>query len=82
MSIHMIVWMATGIAVGLTHAASLWRSSHAGTQGWSAAWRLPVVAAVLVFAALAHMLLPVIVGWFAGFSVACTVYLLRGRRWK
>jgi hypothetical protein len=77
----MILWMAIGIAAGVTHAASLWRSSHTRTQGWSAVWRLPVVAAVLVSAALVHTLLPAAIGWVAGLTVASVVYLLRERRW-
>lgn len=81
MSTRMILWMAIGIAAGVMHAASLWRSSHAATQGWSAVWRLPVVAAVLVSAAIVHALLPAATGWFAGLTVGSMVYLLRERRW-
>ena len=81
MSTRMILWMVIGLAAGVIHAASLWRSAHAATPGWSAVWRLPVVAAGLVSAALVHALLPAAIGWFAGLTVASMVYLLRARRW-
>lgn len=81
MSTRMIIWIAIGIAAGVTHSVSLWRSSHGRIQGWSAVWRLPVVAAVLLSAALVHTLLPAVIGWIAGLTVASTVYLLRERRW-
>jgi hypothetical protein len=81
MSMRMILWTVIGISAGVTHAASLWRCSHAVTQGWTAVWRLPVVAGVLVSAALVHALLPAVVGWFAGLTLASMVYLLRARRW-
>lgn len=82
MSVRLIVWTAIAIAAGVTHAAGLWRSAHASKNpGWSAAWRLPVVAAVLVSAALAHTLLPAVVGWAAGLTVASVVYLARERQW-
>jgi hypothetical protein len=81
MSTRIILWTVIGIAAGVTHAASLWRSSHARIQGWSAVLRLPVVAAALVSAALVHTLLPAAVGWFAGLTLASIVYLLRTRQW-
>ena len=82
MSTRMILWMAIGIAAGVAHAVTLWRSAHADTtQGWSAVWRLPAVAAVLVSAALAHTLLPAVIGWVTGLTVASVVYLVKERRW-
>ena len=82
MSAHVVLWTAIGVATGVTHAAALWRSTHAcKTQGWSAAWRLPIVAAVLAFAALAHALPPTMAGWLAGLSAASVLYLTRTRRW-
>ena len=82
MSTRMILWMVIGIAAGVTHAVALWRSAHAyKTQGWSAVWRLPVVVAVLVSAALAHALIPAVIGWAAGLIVASVGHLARERRW-
>jgi len=82
MSTRMILWMVLGIAVGVTHAVALWRSAHAyRTQEWSAVWRLPVVAAVLVSAALGHTLIPAVIGWAVGLIVTSVGHLARDRRW-
>ena len=82
MNIWMVLWSVIGIAVGVIHAVSLWRCAHAyKIQGWSAVWRLPLVAAVLVSAALAHTLIPAVIGWAAGFIVASMGHLAKERRW-
>ena len=82
MSIRVVVWTAIAVAAGVIHAAGLWRSAHGSTNpAWSAACRLPVVAAILVFAGLAHTLLLAVVGWAAGLTVASVVYLARERQW-
>lgn len=79
---RIILWAAIGIVTGVAHAVALWRSTHAyKAPGWSAAWRLPIVAATLVFAALAHGLLPAVVGWLVGLSVASIFRLGGTRRW-
>ena len=67
MSVLVAFWTATGIAAGAAHAAALWQSTHRHHRtGWSAVWRLPAVAAVLVGAALAGALLPAASGWAGG----------------
>ena len=82
MSIRVIVWTAIAVAAGVVHAAGLWRSAHASkNHAWVAMWRLPVVAAVLVSAALEQTLFLVVVGWAAGLTAASVVYLVRERRW-
>ena len=82
MSVRVILWIAIGIATGVTHAVSLWRSAHAhGMPEFGVVWRLPLVAAVLVFAALTQGLIPAVLGWAAGLAAASVVYLVRTRRW-
>ena len=82
MTLVMILWLVTGVAVGVAHAVGLWRSAHASkTQGWSAVWRMPAVTAVLVSAALAHTLVPAAIGWAAGLIAASVGHLARERRW-
>ena len=71
MSVLVVVWMAAGLAIGAAHAAALWRHAHrCGHADWSAAWRLPAVATVLVGAALAGALLPAAGGWACGLAAA------------
>lgn len=82
MSLQSILWLTLGTAAGVTHAVALWRASHASTgQGLSAVWRLPVVAAVLVAAAVAHALVAAGMGWTTGLTLTGAWYLARRRRW-
>lgn len=81
MSIRVILWIGIGFAAGVTQAVSLWRSSHARRPGWSVVWRLPVVAAALVSAALAQALPAAVIGWAAGLTAASIACLVRERRW-
>jgi hypothetical protein len=85
MNVWVIFWGAIGVATGATHAGALWRSSQASkAPRWGVAWlawRLPAVAAVLVFAALGHGLLPAVIGWLVGLTTMSALYLARTRRW-
>jgi hypothetical protein len=64
------VWAAIGVATGAAHAAALWRSAQRrGLVAWSAAFRLPLLGAVLVAAAFARALLPAVGGWMVGLIV-------------
>ena len=78
MSILLVVWISLGIAAGAAHAAGIWRTTH--HSGWSAVWRLPVVAAVLASAALAGALLPAAGGWASGLAATSAVLYLRSGR--
>ena len=81
MSVFVVVWTAAGIAIGVTHAAALWRHAHRGGRAdWSAVWRLPAVAAVLVGAAFAGALLPAAGGWAGGLASTSGVLYLGNRR--
>ena len=81
MSVLLVVWTATGIAVGATHAAALWGRAHRGGRAdWSAVWRLPAVAAVLVGAAFAGALLPAAGGWAGGLAATSGVLYLGSQR--
>lgn len=61
------LWTAVGLTAGAAHAVALWRSAHRGTYvAWSAAFRMPLLGAVLVAAALSRALLPAVGGWIVG----------------
>jgi len=70
MSGHVGVWAAIGFTAGAAHAVALWQSAHRrGLVAWSAAFRLPLLGAVLVAAAFARTLLPAVGGWTVGLIV-------------
>jgi hypothetical protein len=82
MSARAMLWIGIGLAAGVMHATSLWRSAREyQTRGWGAVWRLPVVAGVLVVAALARALLSAVVGWLIGLSATSVATLVRTRQW-
>lgn len=83
MSVRDLLWLSIGIATGVTHAVALWRATHASdAPGWSALWRLPVVAAVLVLSVLARSLPAAVIGWATGLTLTSVRYLAGRRRWK
>jgi hypothetical protein len=68
------MWLALGALVGAMHAGALWRSvARPLHAGWSAPLRLLLVAAVLVFAAIAGQLTAAAAGWATGLVVAGAV---------
>ncbi len=76
-----VAWTAAGIVIGVTHAAALWRHSHrSGRADWSAVWRLPAVAAVLVGSAFAGALLPAAGGWAGGLAATSGVLYMGKQR--
>ncbi len=75
------VWFAMGFLLGGLHVASLWlatrhRSALRATTGLL---RLPVVAALLVVAALAGGAVPACVGWGGGFLAGSLVCVVRDK---
>jgi hypothetical protein len=82
MTVQTIVWITIGVAAGVTHTTSLWHSARESKAPiWGAVWRLPLVAGVLLIAAIAQGLLPVVVGWVVGLSGTSVLHLARSRRW-
>ena len=83
MSITFVVWLAIGSATGASHAVALWRTARRPTRGdWGFLWRLPLVAATLVVAALVGGLVPAVIGWAAGLVMTSAIFLVSQRRWK
>ncbi len=76
------LWTGIGLAAGASHAVALWRSADRGTYvAWTAVFRLPLVGAVLVAAALARALLPAVGGWIIGLIVTGgTLLVMRHQR--
>ena len=83
MSTMFVLWVAIGVAVGVSHARALWRSAHRthDVGWWGVAWRLPLVGITLVIAAFAGRLIPAVVGWAGGLAITSAVLLLGQRRW-
>lgn len=83
MSAMVVLWVAVGTAVGVSHATALWHSAHRrnGTGWWGFAWRLPLVGITLVVAALVGRLVPATAGWAAGLAVTGVIFMV-SQRWK
>lgn len=65
------LWLTLGIVAGVLHALGLWSAArHWRDSGWSAVWRLPAVAGVLVAAGLMGGVLSTAAGWACGFAGA------------
>ncbi len=77
-----LMWIGVGIAAGGGHAAALWRAAHRlGAGGCVAGLRMFLVAMVLVGAAYAGVLVPVIAGWASGL-LATSVLCVGVERWR
>ncbi|MEZ6133367.1 MAG: hypothetical protein R3C53_00515 [Pirellulaceae bacterium] len=75
------VWFAAGSVAGLIHATMLWRATHRLTV-WTPVLgfvRLGLVAAWLVFSALAGEILASAVGWAFGLVTLGTWFMVCGR---
>ena len=81
MTIGSLTWVAVGLGFGALHATGLWDAAHRAGGRLGLPWRLPLVAALLVLAALVGQILLVTGGWAAGLVATAVLFLLRQRQW-
>ena len=81
MTAMFVLWLLIGVATGVLHAFALWGAAHRMTGRIGLPWRLPLVGAALVAAALVGGILPTAAGWAAGLATTGVVLLVRQRRW-
>lgn len=82
MSVSLLAWFVIGAAVGASHAVALWRAAHRPSrQGWAFLWRLPLVVAMLIAAALSGTLIAAAIGWTTGLTVTAGALLIGRKRW-
>ncbi len=77
-----MAWTAAGLVVGLLHADMLRRASRRLTA-WSPAlgmFRLGIVSALLILAALSGFILAAAVGWASGFFLTTCFWM--AMRWR
>ena len=81
MSLRLILWMLAGAGAGLAHATALWRSANQWRERpFAALWRMPLVAALLVGAAVSGSIITAAAGWASGFGLAGVVLAARSGR--
>jgi hypothetical protein len=75
------IWFCLGALSGVGHGIGLWRAANArpSSRHWRAA-RLPLVAVVLIAAAVGGGLVAAAIGWASGFVVAAAVVAIRSAR--